>query len=254
MGSREQLRARVAVHDLGKLLDRLGLLPAEAGGNVDDEAVVDVPAGPRAGAELRRALAAQALDGAVLRAGRDAESLRAMQRRHFDLGAADRLRDRERHLDLDVVALALEHRALLHVGHHEEVAGRAAVAAGLALAGEPHARALLDAGRDVHAVALRRPHDALAMARRARVLDHGAGALAAGARLGDREQPLALRLEAAALAARADLRLGARARAGAVARRAPRRHRDAERHLRALERLVERDVDLGLEIGAALGP
>src|SRR4051794_232200 len=176
-----------------------------------------------------------------------------MERRHLDLGAPDRLGDRERHLDLDVVALALEHRAVLHAGDHEQVAGRPAVAAGLALAGEADARALADAGGDVHAVALRRAHGALAVAGRARVLDDGARAVAAGARLRDREEALALRLEAAALAARADLRLGARPRAGPVAGRAARRHGDAERHLCALERLVERDADLGLEVAAALG-
>src|SRR3954465_3040074 len=51
----------------------------------------------------------------------------------------------------------------------------------------PHAR------RDVHAVALRRAHGALAVARRARALDDGARPVAASARLGDREQALALR-------------------------------------------------------------
>ena len=48
----------------------------------------------------------------------------------------ERLGDRDRHLDLEVVALGLEHRRLLDVGDHVQVAGRAAAQAGLALAGE----------------------------------------------------------------------------------------------------------------------
>ena len=58
----------------------------------------------------------------------------------------------------------------------------------------------------------------------------------------------------AALAARADLRRGARLRARAVARRAGRRRGHRERDLRAVDRLLEGDRDLGLEVAAALGP
>src|SRR4029079_13844115 len=163
-----------------------------------------------------------------------------------------RLRNRQRDLDLDVVALALEHRVVLHVRDDVQVARRAAVAPGLALAGEADARALAHAGRDVHPVALGRAHGAVAVAGLAGVLDDGAGAAAAAAGLGDREQPLALRLEAAALAPRADLRRRAGLRAGAVAGRARGRGHDAQRHLGAVDRLLERVRDLGLEVGAAL--
>src|SRR5882724_7914538 len=69
--------------------------------------------------------------------------------------------------------------------------------------GEPHARAVLDAGRDVDPVALDGAHRAAALAGRARVVDDGAGPAALRARLGDREQALALALDAAPLAARA---------------------------------------------------
>ena len=92
-----------------------------------------------------------------------------------------------------------------------------------------------------------------ALAGRARVLDDRPGAAAARARLGDREQALALGLDAAALAARADLGRRARLGAGAVAGRAALRGRDGERDLRALDRLLEGDRDLGLEVAAALG-
>src|SRR4029079_15736460 len=170
--------------------------------------------------ELGRALAAEALDRPVMRPRGDAQALGAVQRRDLDLGAPDRLRDRERDLDLDVVALALEHLVVLHVRDDVQVARRAAVAPWLTLAGEADARALAHAGRDVHPVALRGAHGAFALAGLAGVLDHGPGAAAAAAGMGDREQPLARRLEAAALTARADLRRCAGLRAGALAGRA----------------------------------
>ena len=73
------------------------------------EAVVDVAAIARV--RLRRALAAEALDGPVLGAGRDADALRAAQRRNLDVGAADRLGERDRDVDLEVaVGAALEDR------------------------------------------------------------------------------------------------------------------------------------------------
>src|SRR5690349_3096286 len=90
------------------------------------------------------------------------------------------------------------------------------------------------------------------MARRTRVVDHRAGPVTHRARLGDREQALAARLDAAALALRADMRRRARLGAGAVAGRTGRAGRDRQRDLRAVHRLRERDRDLGLEIAAAL--
>ena len=133
---REQPRARVAPFmAFDELVDRRRLLRLSGGGHVDDEAVVDVAAA--LAAELRRALAAQALDRAVLACPAGTRSFLApLQRRHLDLGAARRLGDGERDLDLEVVALALEDRRRLDVGDDVEVAGRAAVAPGLALAGQ----------------------------------------------------------------------------------------------------------------------
>ena len=65
----QQRLARVAVHRLRQRLDRLALLLGEVARDVDHEAVVDVAAALAAG-QRRRALAAQALDGAVLGAAR----------------------------------------------------------------------------------------------------------------------------------------------------------------------------------------
>src|SRR5215207_4807504 len=203
----QQRGARVAVHDLGEAVERLLLLGREVLRHVDHEAVVDVPAA--AAPERLWALAAQPLDRPVPGAAGHAQLLDAVERRHLDVRAADRLGDGDRHLDLEVVALAPEDRRLLDAGDHVEVAGRTAAQAGLALAGQPDPRALLDAGGDVDLVLLELARAALALAGMAGVLDDGPGAAAAGARTGDREQSLALGLDAAAVADGAHDRGGA---------------------------------------------
>ena len=76
-------------------------------GDVEHEAVADVPA--RGAAELGRALAAQTLDRAGLGPRLYAQSLRSVKRRHLYLSAAQGLGDRERDLDLQIVAPAREH-------------------------------------------------------------------------------------------------------------------------------------------------
>ena len=171
-GLREQLRPRVAVHHLGQLVDRLGLLGRQRRRDVDHEPVVDVAAA--LAAEPRRPLAAQPLDGAVLGPARNAQALGAVQRRHLDHGAAHRLGNRQRDLDLEVLADALEHRRVRHARDHVQVAGLAAARARLALAGQPDPAAVAHAGGDVDP---QPPHAALsaaAAAGRARILDHGA--------------------------------------------------------------------------------
>ena len=50
---------------------------------------------------------------------------------------------------VQVVFVALEERVLLHLQEHVEIARRAAVGAGLAFVGQPQARAVVHAGRDV---------------------------------------------------------------------------------------------------------
>src|SRR3954447_16879032 len=190
----------------------------------------------------------------MLGAGGNADPLRAVQRRHLDGRAADRLGNRDRHVDLEVLALAPEDRRVGHARDDVEIARRPAAPPGLALAGEPDATAVLHAGRNVRAVALDLARLTGAVAGRARVLDLGPGAAALRAWLRDREEALALLLDAASVAARADGGRGARLRAAAAARRAGSRQRDRHRDLRALHRLLERDVHLGLEVAPALGP
>src|SRR4051812_21239646 len=128
--------------------------------------------------QLRRALAAQALDGAVLGAGGHADALLAIQSRHLHGRAADGFGDRDRHVHLEVVALALEDRRVRHLRDHVEVAGRTALAAGLALRREPDAAAVLHARGDVRLVALHLARLAGPVAGGAGVLDLGPGAAA----------------------------------------------------------------------------
>src|ERR1700684_4042742 len=133
----EQLRARVAaVERLRQLLGGGLLVLAQLVGHVDHEAVAQVAAlRRRAAVQLRRALAAQALDGSVRRAGLDAQRLRPVERRHLHVGAAERLGGAQRELDLEVLALAREDGRRRDVRDQGEVAGPSAAAARLAPAG-----------------------------------------------------------------------------------------------------------------------
>ena len=176
----------------------------------------------------------------------------AAQGRHLDRGALDRLGDRDRHLHLEVVALALEDRGLRDAGDHVEVARRPTARPGLALALQPTAAPSRTPAGMFTRVALDLPRLARAVAGRARVLDLGAGAAALAARLRDREEPLRLRLDAAPLAAAADRRGGSGLRAGAVAGGAGSRERHGHGDLAALHRLLERHVNVGLEVAPAL--
>src|ERR1700710_2188093 len=92
----------------------------------------------------------------------------------------------------------------------EAAAGRPAALSGLALASEPDSRSVLDPGRDVDLVALGLLGQAGAVAGGAGVLDDLAGAAALRAGPADRENSLALGVDAAAFAARAGDRAGPR--------------------------------------------
>src|SRR4029079_2127233 len=247
----EDSRARIATVTRARQLgERLALLVVEILRDLDLELVVDVAALARG--RPRRPFAAEPLDGPVLGPGCDPDPLRATQRRHLDVGAADSLAERDRHLDLEVaVGPAVEDRRGRHPGRHEQVPGRSAERSVLALAGEPDPRPVLDAGGDVDAVALALQRQPGAAAVGARMLDDLAAAAALGTGLADREEALTLRIDAPPLAARADDRLGPRRRSVAVAGRAGRLLRHRDRDLRALHRLLEAERDLSLEVATA---
>src|SRR6185437_14367388 len=113
-------------------------------------------------------------------------------------------------------------------------------------------RAVLDAGRDLDRVALRAPLAARAAAVRARILDHGAVPAAARTRLRQGEEALALRDDAAAVALGTEDRRGPGLRARASALAAGGLELDRDRRLDAVQRVVERQPHLDLEVPAAL--
>ena len=153
---------------------------------------------------------------------------------------------------MQVVVVALEHRVLLEVNLHVEVAGRAAVDAVFAFAGEPDAIALVDAGRNLDRQRLVLLDASDAVAAVAGVGDEAAGAVALGAGLLDREEALLHAHLAVTAAGRAGLRLRARFGAGAVAGLAVFHGRDADLGFRAVCRLLERDFQVVAQVGAAI--
>src|SRR5829696_352673 len=108
----------------------------------------------------------------------------AVRRRHLDLRPQCRLRIRDRDVDDEIGRAApLEQLRRRNARHHEEVARWPAVETGLALALQPDARAVLDAGGDLDRVALRALLATGSVAARARVLDDRPVPAAARARL-----------------------------------------------------------------------
>src|SRR5207302_3292370 len=112
------------------------------------------------------------------------------------------------------------------------------------------ARAVLDARRNLHGVALRPALAAGALALRAGLLDHRSVAATARAGLRQREHPLALGDDTAPVAFRTDDRSGSRPRSRAAAFAARRRNVNGDLRLETAQRLLEGDVDRNLDVGA----
>src|SRR5690606_15570731 len=129
------------------------------------------------------ALVAQPELFAGLGLGRDPQFDLAVERRHPDDVAERRLRDPDRDLAVQVVAVALEDRMRAHPHLDVQVAGRGAGGPGLALARQPDAVAAGHARRDLHRPHLLLPLAAVAVAGLARVGDGLAAAAAVRARL-----------------------------------------------------------------------
>src|SRR5262249_53667534 len=147
---------------------------------------------------------------------------------------------------------ALEHRVRLDLHHHVEVAGGAAVDAGLAAARQADAVTVVDPRGDFHRQRLVLLDAAAAAAGGAGVGDHLAGAVALGAGLLDRETPLLHAHLALALAGGAGGGLGAGLGAAALAGAAFLEGGHADAGLGAARRVFQRDLEVVAQVGAAV--
>src|SRR5258708_9876253 len=136
------------------------------------------------------ALAAQTERLARLRAFRHREARTAGQCGHFDLAAERRRGERNRHLAMQIVAVALEHRVLLDVNLDVQVARRTAVDAPLAVSGRADAHAVVYTGRNLHFQRLGFLQRARAWAVHTQFRNIGAGAMALRTGLLDAEETL----------------------------------------------------------------
>src|SRR5688500_18094903 len=197
------------------------------------------------------ALVLQAKGLAALRFGRHADARRAVERRDLDLAAERRGGDGERHLAMQVVVIALAHRVLLDVHLDVQIARRAAVPARLAFAGQAHPVALVHAGRNLDRQRLLQLDAPAAAAGVAGIRDDAAAAVAARAGLRDGERTLGNAHLPGAAAGRTGRRLRARARAAALADLAHRHGGNADLGLEAVRRLLQGDLEVVAQVGAA---
>src|SRR6185437_1139828 len=170
----------------------------------------------RRASQPRHALAAQPELMARLRPRRDRHlGAAAIDGRHLDGAAQSRNRHRDRHVAVNMRAVALEQRMRPDAEKNVEIAIAAAAHPGFAFAGEADARAVLHPRRDGDIERLLLAHAALAAAAAARIVDHLAGAVAGGTGALHGEEALLRAHPAAAAAGRAIGR--PRARFGAAA-------------------------------------
>src|SRR6202161_2926298 len=119
---------------------------------------------------------------------------------------------------MEVGAVALKEWMRAERQKNIEVAGWPTAETRLAFPGQPDARAVFDARRDIHRQSALSRHPARSDARRARAFDHLAPALTGQAGALEREKTLGMTDFAEATAARTGLGLGARFGAGTGAR------------------------------------
>src|SRR6185436_20739811 len=99
-------------------------------------------------ADVRHALAAHTERRAALRAGGNRELLIAVERRNLDLASERERGEVEWNLAVQVVAVSLEKRMLLHVHDDVEIARRAAARTRFTFTTEAQPLSRGDAGRD----------------------------------------------------------------------------------------------------------
>src|SRR6266516_798699 len=250
LSSVKELLPRIFVRGLLERLERLTLGLRQLLRNGDAHAREQVAA---AGAlELRRAAPTHPQELPVLGARRHLQRDRAVRGRHFDRCPESGFREGHRDVDHEIRPPPLVELRRRDSRDHVQIAGGRASVPGLALAAQLDPRAVPDPGGELDLVPLRPPLTTGAVAARTRILDHSSVPPAARAGLREREQALALGLDAAAAALGTDDRRRSGLRSRAAARAAACLELDRNLHLSALERVLERDVHLDFEVGSAL--
>ena len=166
---------------LGKLLEFFALLGGEFLRHGDVESRHEVAAS--AVVEDGHPLPSQFENSAALRASRDFQFGGPFERGHVDFTAKCGGGKADGHFAIKVLAVALENIVFLDVDDDVEIATRTATDAGLAVAGDAEARAVVNAGGDFNFDAARQLGATFATAFGARALDRLAGATAARAGL-----------------------------------------------------------------------
>src|SRR5207249_5427597 len=215
-----KMSPRVPAVRLLERLDRiLQAIGRSVGGHLHHEAHVEVAR--RAALRIADAAPGEAKALPALASPGHLESHLAVRRGHGDGGSADRLADRDRHLDGEVLAVALEERVRPDPDHEVEVARRSAAAPHPALAPDAHARAVAHPGRNPDRELLALLHRAGAAAARAGAHPLPAAAAALRARRGpahaDRRLRAAEGIEEVHLDRVLDVRAAHRTRCGARA-------------------------------------
>src|SRR2546423_3709925 len=199
---------------------------------------------------LGHALAAYPQDAAARGTGWHPHGHRAVQRRYGQVDAVDRLRERDRHRQREVVAVPTVELVAPYLDQHEEVASRPAPGARFTPAGEPDLLPVGHPGRDAYVERAGLGDPAGTEALRALDVDDGADALALPARLGEAERALVVRGQPDALADRAGPGDRPGLGAAAVAGVADSGGAQGQRQRRAVDRVPEVEQDLGPDVPA----
>src|SRR3954454_3057824 len=201
---------------------------------LDDRLDIHVAADRRA--QHRHALAAQPELVPILRPGRDGNARpAAIDGRYLDRSAERGRRKRNRHPAVDVGAIALEDRMRRETDENIKITRRRAVRSDLALAGQPNARAVLDARRNVDREGLFLAHAPLPATGLARFLDRLSGAVASRTRLFESKKPLLAAYPTVPVTGAAADRPCTRLGTAALARIAMRECGNTDRRVLALE-------------------
>jgi hypothetical protein len=216
---------------------------------------VNVEISPAATVDVGHSRSAQPDHLSGLRTGIDRDlRLLAENGGDWHLCAEHGLEDRNRELEVEIRAIALEEIVFFEGHHHEEIAGGSAQRAALTLAHQPQPHAGIDSGRhrDLERGLLFDASSALTVTTRISI--HPTAAAAGGAGLGDGQKAAPERHLARALAGVAGFRGCSGLRSGARAALAAFKPRNADRPFDSRRRLLEAELQGVLEIVSTLRP